>query len=42
MATNVEKLILAIETQKFDEAEKQLNKIRKAAEGAGKAQEGSE
>jgi len=40
MATNVEKLILAIETQKFDEAEKQLNKIRKAAEGAGKAQEG--
>lgn len=40
MATNVEKLILAIETQKFGEAEKELNKIRKAAEGAGKAQEG--
>lgn len=37
MATSVEKLILAIETQKFDQAERELNRIRKAAEGAGSA-----
>jgi hypothetical protein len=39
MATTIEKLILAIETQKFDEAERQLQKLRKSVEGAGNATE---
>ena len=40
MATNVETLILKIESRNFDAAQKELDKIRKSAEGAGKAAEG--